>query len=171
VSLSLCWILAPGLTDVAPEAVIANAEFKLGSLGTRRGTLRNTVETLSISLPAEPRSASAARAWVREHCADLCHSTVCEDVTLVTSELFANACLHGRGPVQLSLVRGPGHVQLHVSDRGPGWGNGTVPDGPLPEDEHGRGLLIVNALSRAWGMTMRPEGHTVWAEFDCASHA
>ncbi len=79
------------------------------------------------------------------------------------SELFGNAVLHGRGPVRLSLIREPGHVRLEVFDTGPTWGERSIND-----DEHGRGLVIVNALSRAWGMTPESEGRTVWAEFDCA---
>ena len=132
------------------------------SLATRLGTSRRAVEPLSVVLPAEPRCASSARSWVRERCSEICDPARCEDIVLVTSELFANACLHGRGPVQLSLVQGPGHIRLQVFDKGPSWGDGTVHD-----DEHGRGLVIVSALSRAWGMRREPEGHTLWAEFDC----
>lgn len=62
------------------------------------------MEPLSVILPADPECVSTARAWVREHCVAACGPSVCEDMALVVSELFGNAVLHGRGPVELSLV-------------------------------------------------------------------
>ncbi len=32
-----------------------------------------------------------------------------------------------------------------------------------PSDPHGRGLAIVDSLSRAWGVQHRPRGKQVWA--------
>lgn len=129
-----------------------------------RVRLIDVVQLPSVSLPAEPRCVRAARSWARDHCPEACDPTVREDLVLVASELFANAVLHGRGPIELSLVRESRHIRLQVFDTGPTWGHVAVPD-----DEHGRGLVIVEALSRTWGMTPDREGHTVWAEFDCRS--
>lgn len=35
-------------------------------------------------------------------------------------------------------------------------------------DEHGRGLIVVDALSRTWGVRERVVGKTVWAEIPLA---
>jgi hypothetical protein len=34
---------------------------------------------------------------------------------------------------------------------------------PAPDDESGRGLLLVDALSHSWGVKPRQVGKTVWA--------
>ncbi|MEU3948456.1 ATP-binding protein [Streptomyces sp. NPDC029526] len=90
-----------------------------------------------------------------------------DDVTLVVTELTANAATHAAprcagGPeVRLGLRLGPAHVLLTVSDtddRPPV----HRPGGSLLE--HGRGLCIVDALSEAWGWSPTPPaGKTVWA--------
>lgn len=61
-------------------------------------------------------------------------------------------------------------LRIEVSDaRGE-----RLPDGPTETDtpietdgEGGRGLLLVAALSLAWGVTERAVGKTVWAELPC----
>jgi anti-sigma regulatory factor (Ser/Thr protein kinase) len=124
----------------------------------------DVVRLPSVTLPAESSCVRAARSWARDHCEATWDPGVCDDLVLVASELFSNAVLHGRGPVQISLVQKSGHIRLQVFDTGPTWGHDTIPD-----NEHGRGLVIVDALSRAWGMTAEHGGRTVWAEFDCSS--
>ncbi|MEU8875082.1 ATP-binding protein [Streptomyces javensis] len=38
-----------------------------------------------------------------------------------------------------------------------------APADPMPDDESGRGLAIVDALAEAWGVPERVVGKTVWA--------
>ncbi len=88
------------------------------------------------------------------------------DVALVTSELTTNALLHGSMSdrfirVELALTEA-GLLRVAVTD----------PKGERrPELQHvgadrrfGRGLHIVDALSRHWGVDDRTIGKTVWAE-------
>ncbi|WP_199578171.1 ATP-binding protein, partial [Streptomyces sp. CRB46] len=43
------------------------------------------------------------------------------------------------------------------------------PQTPAPDAEHGRGLLLVEALAHRWGVTEgRFPRKTVWAELRCA---
>jgi hypothetical protein len=37
---------------------------------------------------------------------------------------------------------------------------------PENNDEHGRGVLLVDQLANAWGVEARSDGKTVWFELD-----
>ncbi|MEY6564990.1 hypothetical protein AB8B12_08570 [Streptomyces sp. PGLac3x] len=41
---------------------------------------------------------------------------------------------------------------------------GAAPAPPGPEDESGRGLVLVDALAAEWGTELLPWGKRVWAE-------
>ncbi|MFJ9639997.1 ATP-binding protein [Streptomyces sp. NPDC101178] len=96
-----------------------------------------------------------------------------ESASHIVGELAANASVHGRVPgrdFQLSLTVSGNTLRIEVTDtRGD-----SVPPGPgavkAPEDdhaEHGRGLLIVEALADHWGVAPGPVPRkTVWAEID-----
>jgi serine/threonine-protein kinase RsbW len=86
-----------------------------------------------------------------------------DHVELVVSELVTNAL--GRGSVLAFLIAfhpATCEVEVAVWDDGPGHPRAGRPD---PEAESGRGLLIVEARSSAWGC--RPggdgTGKIVWA--------
>ena len=92
-------------------------------------------------------------------------SVVC-DVALVISELFSNALRHAV-PLPGSKIRvawriDANSVQVSVSDGG----GQTVPElgEPTQGATGGRGLRIVEKLSRRWGTSTGDEGTTVWAE-------
>ncbi|MGD9481834.1 ATP-binding protein [Streptomyces sp. TRM70308] len=90
-----------------------------------------------------------------------------EAVVLVVAELAANAATHGRVAgrsfaVRLQYDPAPGLVRVEVSDTHPGHPVRRVPQ---PEEDHGRGLLLVDALAARWGVRDRVgPGKTVWAE-------
>ncbi|SCE11342.1 Anti-sigma regulatory factor (Ser/Thr protein kinase) [Streptomyces sp. DvalAA-14] len=94
---------------------------------------------------------------------------VSETVATVVAELAANAVTHGRVPgrdCELRLVLSDRAVRIEVSDtrterRPPAPSDIAAPG---PSAESGRGLLLVQALSGAWGVTPRSVGKTVWAE-------
>ena len=75
------------------------------------------------------------------------------------SELVTNALLHGRPPVELRLRRDRRHLTLEVHDSAP-----TLPPArpPSPDDEHGRGLLLVSLIAQRWGTRPTPDGKAVW---------
>ncbi|MFI1845788.1 ATP-binding protein [Streptomyces microflavus] len=95
-----------------------------------------------------------------------------ETAAHIVAELAANASVHGRVQgrnFQLTLAVSGRTLRIEVTDtRGD-----SAPPGPgavkAPEDdsEHGRGLLIVEALADHWGITPGPVPRkTVWAEID-----
>ncbi|MCX4587029.1 ATP-binding protein [Streptomyces sp. NBC_01481] len=91
-------------------------------------------------------------------------------VATVVAELAANAATHGRVPgrdFELRLMLGGAQViRIEVTDtrtekQPPSRGEVAAPPG---DAEAGRGLMLVEALTLAWGVAGRPVGKTVWAE-------
>ena len=87
-----------------------------------------------------------------------------DDLRLVLSELVTNAIVHGRGPkVDVHLTADGSLVRGEVVDAGHGFDAPPLPSFSAPG---GRGLAIVGALSRQWGVD-RGSTH-VWFELDGA---
>ncbi|MEX2982656.1 ATP-binding protein [Streptomyces sp. C36] len=90
----------------------------------------------------------------------------CDDAQLVVSELVTNAVRHtDSDKVSCQLRVGGAALRIEVADRG------HAPTQPVArcsgaDEESGRGLLLVGALSQAWGV--RPDddgrGRVVWAD-------
>lgn len=84
-----------------------------------------------------------------------------DSVTLLVTEMVANALLHTDGGARLELRRHDGVVRVMVTDT-----VSRVPR-PRPMDQgatDGRGLLVVGALALEWGVEPSGEGKTVWAD-------
>jgi serine/threonine-protein kinase RsbW len=88
------------------------------------------------------------------------------DLALVITELVGNAVRHGRGRrIALKLQADGRSVRVEVENRR--WT--TVPRRRLPSDVRpsGRGLALVAACSRDWGVVAEGRGLTrVWAEVE-----
>ncbi|MFJ6851412.1 ATP-binding protein [Streptomyces sp. NPDC091271] len=90
-----------------------------------------------------------------------------DTVTIVVAELTANAVLHGRVPgrdfaVLLRHDDGQGVIRIEVSDTHSAHPALVV---PASDEDHGRGLILVDALATRWGVHHRVgPGKTVWAE-------
>ncbi|MEU3602362.1 ATP-binding protein [Streptomyces sp. NPDC006798] len=133
----------------------------------RRQPDDSTVSTCLFDLPAEQRSVPIARRLTetyldsRTHCdEDVRHS-----VTLLISELATNAIRHTNGIQFRCLVRlEQGAVRIEVEDRG-GTHSVVRPRRAAADDESGRGLQLVECLSKDWGMRRRAHGpgSVVWA--------
>ena len=120
-----------------------------------------------ITLPGLPAMVQAARRGVRA----LLEDTGClriADAELVVSELASNAVLHSHsagadGSFTVALEVKPGWLRLEVSDAGPAEGACAVAAGE--QDEHKRGLLIVDAVADRWGHRRPSQDRAVfWAE-------
>ena len=85
-------------------------------------------------------------------------------MALLVSELVTNAIRYATGPrVELLVRRGPGALWVEVGDsdtRAPRLRHAA------PEDEGGRGLALVQALSTSWGSRATLEGKVVWFRLD-----
>jgi anti-sigma regulatory factor (Ser/Thr protein kinase) len=114
----------------------------------------------------EPSSTRAARTFVEGHLVDHDLDHLVNDVVLVMSELATNAVQHAGTPYAVMLSSADGSVRLEVRD---GSSSGPTLVDASPSDLRGRGLLIVDALSRDWGVAATASGEkAVWAEFDTA---
>ncbi|MDG9720918.1 ATP-binding protein [Streptomyces sp. DH24] len=118
---------------------------------------------LVLELLALPKAVPEVRRAVREHL-----GTPCPEVQLCVSELLTNVITHvGEGvPVTVRLVPGQdGAVRVEVTDPDPhAW---LVARHPGADDENGRGLLLLDAVARRWGVWLTPAGKTVWCEYPC----
>ena len=105
-------------------------------------------EDVSVSLPGDGASARDARRFVSDTLQAWGRTDLDDAATLLVSELVANVVLHAGTDFRLRLRRTASGVRVEVHDRSP----------RLPERKHysatsstGRGLMLVEELSRAWG--------------------
>ncbi|WP_316743805.1 ATP-binding protein [Streptomyces sp. MK7] len=126
----------------------------------------------TMRFTSTPRGARLARRLVSHRLNDWGHpysTPVNETLTLITSELTANAVRHGHVPgrdfhVQLTLAEGTFRIAVtdtRAEKRPPASRQATD-----SLSESGRGLLLVAALADDWGVSPRTAapGKTVWAE-------
>lgn len=110
---------------------------------------------------------SRARDWVAAIAASYAAPEVLDTLKLLTSETTTNALQHGgaSGVVRVALLRMPLGLRVEVTDEGSGT---PMPREASDEDEDGRGLLILDAVARAWGHAPTPcgKGTLVWFEVD-----
>ncbi|MEU5436465.1 ATP-binding protein [Streptomyces sp. NPDC020719] len=93
-----------------------------------------------------------------------------DGVDTALTEMLSNALIHGGGgAIGVRTVRTDTGVWIAVADNAP-----PVPPTPLldPDAEHGRGLLLVAAVSDRWGIKDRSmHGKWTWAFFSVPSAA
>ncbi|MGW7383937.1 ATP-binding protein [Streptomyces sp. NPDC054794] len=124
-----------------------------------------------LVLPAAPASVAAARTSVREMLAARGISGDAEDIAvMVTSELVTNALAHsGSERIVCRLHIAADRIRVEVEDQNRG-SSLPEPRQAAPDDQGGRGLFLVEALSADWGVALTPRrsGRTVWAELTTA---
>src|SRR5687767_7388577 len=116
--------------------------------------------------PPQPSSAGRARAFAFDALDTWGVESECiETVRLLLSELVSNAIIHG-GPgsdVEVRLLLRENVVRVEVDDGSSGFRRRRSIRGAL--DDSGRGLELVAALSKRWGVESRPNDHkVVWCE-------
>jgi anti-sigma regulatory factor (Ser/Thr protein kinase) len=119
----------------------------------------------AATFPGSPESVATARRFVRITAAmwRLPGDTLA-DAELCMSELVCNAVTHTssvRVHCRLWSARGVLFVEVDDEDRSDLPELEQVDD----EDEHGRGILLIDTFATAWGAVPRPgaDGKTVWA--------
>ena len=120
------------------------------------------VSTLSMTHDGTTRSVAEARAFVvgQLDAWDVPDDVV-RDLALVSSELVTNALVHGGDQVRVRLERTGPRVVVLVDDDA----EDSLPESraPADDDENGRGLHIVAALSDEWGIRPTGRGKSIWS--------
>ncbi|MFF4711837.1 ATP-binding protein [Streptomyces eurythermus] len=144
-----------GIPARAGSGLVEGAPLQGGTAGRR----------FRFELAAHPGSVAQARRLTQARlsgwavCADTCDSAA-----LVISELVTNAIVHtASSRVVCELHDHDDMVRIAVRDEGCAPGE-PHPSPQRPDEEHGRGLLLVDALCRAWGAQEHGPGLLVWAE-------
>lgn len=83
------------------------------------------------------------------------------DAAVVVSELTTNAVLHATSAFRVHLSRMHDVVRISVDDVGPAR---PEPRQAAPDDFGGRGMQLIQALTRTWGCDVLESGKTVWAD-------
>lgn len=109
----------------------------------------------------DPRSPGQARAMVREVLNDWHLEQAVDDAVVIISELATNAIGHANTGFAVTVTRTDAGARLTVTDSHPAPPQRRTP--PLAQ-RSGRGMLLVDRLSRLWGVTPGPHGKAVWAE-------
>lgn len=122
-----------------------------------------TTPLIALTLATSPYSVRMARFYVRAALAhhDLGHYA--DDAEAVTSELVTNAIAHADSPsfgLEIMRSKDRASVAVIVTDSSL---TPPVKRSPTNDIEHGRGLIVVDAVSAAWGWEPRNPGKAVYA--------
>ncbi|MYY08839.1 ATP-binding protein [Streptomyces sp. SID4919] len=121
----------------------------------------------ALLLPKDAKSPRIARGYARSRVAEDAPGASADHldtVALVVSELVTNAVRYGSHPgaaVRVTVDADETRTHVAVTDharRRPRRRRGA------PEDTRGRGLFLLAAVTARWGVTVSPQGKTVWAE-------
>ena len=108
-----------------------------------------------------------ARAHVRRVCGRWAvDAEVCEAAEIVVTELVTNAVEHASSRSLVEVERRANAFRMTVRD----YDTSSLPEAvlPPPSSSRGRGLAMVAAVSREWGVHHHTDGKTVWAEMATA---
>ena len=117
----------------------------------------------TLRLQPDVTAPRRARASLNEFCADHVPAEVLGRATLLLSELVTNSCQHGEGVITVAIACDGESIGVAVGDNSP---NLPVIRRAAPTADHGRGLLLLDAIAGSWGIWPgRPPAHrtkTVW---------
>lgn len=114
-----------------------------------------------LRLPPDPASPSTARRWLEALLGGEAPEVV-QVAVLALTEAVTNVVLHARTAMRVRARRGPGRLRVEVADedaRG-----SLLLRRPHEGAATGRGLLLLDAVTTAWGVEVDDRAKTVWFE-------
>ncbi|MEU8132610.1 ATP-binding protein [Streptodolium elevatio] len=124
----------------------------------------------SLCLPATVEAVPRARHALRGSIRGEIPGEPLDVLELLVSELVTNAVQHSpqSTTVTVEVLRGDRTIRIAVTDAGallprPRRAKSVA---EASADEHGRGLLLVEALAESWGSRPVPGGKVVWCDVD-----
>jgi anti-sigma regulatory factor (Ser/Thr protein kinase) len=123
---------------------------------------------IARQLPSRPEAVARARRAL-DPLADRMSPERVAELRLLVSEVVTNSIRHAATDadqrVCLTARLAGDRVRVEVEDAGPGFV--PPPGGPRPREDHGWGLMLVDALSERWGVEHNGRT-TVWFELPLA---
>ncbi len=134
-------------------------ESALAVLSQLRPTRR-----LTMLLEPRPGAARRARELVTEACARWELPALAGPACIVITEMVNNVVAHAGTAMTVRLALRDGCMAVAVQDADP---RAPQARGPVPPTAYGgRGLLLIDAVSRRWGSATFDDGKVVWAVLD-----
>jgi anti-sigma regulatory factor (Ser/Thr protein kinase) len=158
---------------IVRETIAARARAEQWRPWTSRPVQDGAVETVGqgtifpaqrhgahLLVPAVPDAVRTSRRLVRDVCELMGLSDVAGIAELLAGEIATNVVLHTHTPwLRLVAEVNGGTLRVCVSDT-----DRRLPTVQMPSvrEPRGRGLMLVNSLSKEWGAVQRPTGKIVW---------
>jgi anti-sigma regulatory factor (Ser/Thr protein kinase) len=129
---------------------------------------RSTLEELpyGFKVPALVKAVPPARRRVRDVAQGLnlaLDDDMLASIELLAGEVIANAVRHTKGSCAVCLRWTGTRLRVEVTDIDKA-GTKLLARVASPDDENGRGLLLVEAMADAWGTFPERAGKTTWFE-------
>jgi anti-sigma regulatory factor (Ser/Thr protein kinase)/anti-anti-sigma regulatory factor len=118
----------------------------------------------SVTLLPDPNAPARSRQFAVETCNQWGIDRVANLAELIASELVTNAVVHAGTPIDVTLWLTDDTLNIAVRDGDPRPMYRPSMTGPGPViEEHGRGLLLLDAMADIWGCNSTADGKVVWA--------
>lgn len=151
------------LPDDAQQRLLARSDRSAGV--AEMADLLPPVQQARLRLPADPTAARQARMFATQVLEEWQIPESVGTATLVVSELVTNSIRHAQTINELTLSLAQRRLRIAVHDLSDGSPEPTyLPDADALD---GRGLFLVEVMSRSWGVFPSTlSGKTVWAILD-----
>ncbi len=158
---------SPAITDLLVATTTGSSVFDLHpnvSAGTDFARHVPVPPRRSLGLRPDANAPAAAREFAHDVCAEWGLDKVATLAELVASELVTNAVVHARTHVDMTMRLTDDTLSVAVRDGDPRPMFRPSESG-IEEvtSEHGRGLLLLDAMADAWGTHPTADGKVVWA--------